>query len=140
MIPSVCEVTVDSRLPPGHTPADSERIVRGILGDGEYELEWIEATGGTRSTLESPLWDAIEAWVRANEPEAGLAPTCLTGFTDSHWMREAFGTVAYGFFPMRAIELETAALLVHSANERIPVDDLELAVDFYRSVATSLQA
>jgi acetylornithine deacetylase/succinyl-diaminopimelate desuccinylase-like protein len=27
---------------------------------------------------------------------------------------------------------EVATLLVHSANERIPVDDLELAVDFYR--------
>jgi acetylornithine deacetylase/succinyl-diaminopimelate desuccinylase-like protein len=30
------------------------------------------------------------------------------------------------------------ALLVHSANERIPVDDLELGVDFYRSAAAAL--
>ena len=90
--------------------------------------------------VESPLWDAIDAWVQANEPGAGVAPICLAGFTDSHWMREAFGTVSYGFFPMRAMEPEVAALLIHSANERIPVDDLELAVDFYRSAAAAVLA
>jgi acetylornithine deacetylase/succinyl-diaminopimelate desuccinylase-like protein len=140
VIPSVCKVTVDSRLLPGQTPADSERVVCEVLGEGDYELEWLEATGGTRSALETPLWEAIETWVRANEPGAGVAPTCLAGFTDSHWMRQAFGTVAYGFFPMRAMEPEVAAFLIHSANERIPVDDLELAVDFYRSAAASVLA
>jgi acetylornithine deacetylase/succinyl-diaminopimelate desuccinylase-like protein len=140
VIPNVCEVTVDSRLLPGQTPADSERIVREVLGDAEYELDWIEAAGGTRSPVESPLWDAIDAWVQSNDEGAGVAPICLAGFTDSHWMRETFGTVAYGFFPMRAMEPEVAALLIHSANERIPVDDLELGVDFYRSAATAVLA
>jgi acetylornithine deacetylase/succinyl-diaminopimelate desuccinylase-like protein len=140
VIPNVCEVTVDSRLLPGQTPADSERIVREVLGDAEYELDWIEAAGGTRSPVESPLWDAIDAWVQSNDAGAGVAPICLAGFTDSHWMREAFGTVAYGFFPMRSMEPEVAALLIHSANERIPVDDLELGVDFYRSAAAAVLA
>ena len=57
-----------------------------------------------------------------------LAPICVAGFTDSHWLREAFGTVAYGFFPARAFDPETAARLIHSADERVPVDDLELGV------------
>jgi acetylornithine deacetylase/succinyl-diaminopimelate desuccinylase-like protein len=138
VIPNRCDVTVDSRILPGMTPADSEAIVRGVLGDAEYELEWIEATGGTRSPVESPLWGVIDAWVRENDPDAGVAPICLSGFTDSHFMREAFGTVAYGFFPMRTMPAELATVLIHSANERIPVDDLELAVDFYRFAATSL--
>jgi acetylornithine deacetylase/succinyl-diaminopimelate desuccinylase-like protein len=140
VIPAKCEVTVDSRLLPGMTPADSEAIVREVLGPGDYELEWIEATGGTRSPADSPLWSAIESWVRDVDPAAGLAPICLSGFTDSHWMREAFGTVAYGFFPMRTMPIEVAALLVHSANERIPIADLELAVDFYRFAARDLLA
>jgi acetylornithine deacetylase/succinyl-diaminopimelate desuccinylase-like protein len=33
---------------------------------------------------------------------------------------------------------ELAASLVHSADERIAVDDLELGVDLFRHVATSL--
>ena len=60
------------------------------------------------------------------------------GFTDSHFLREAFGTVAYGFFPMRAMDPELAARLVHSADERIDVDDLELGVLFLRHVAATL--
>ncbi len=53
-------------------------------------------------------------------------------------MREAFGTVAYGFFPQKAMDAELAAQLIHSADERIPVDDLELAVDAFRHVALTL--
>ena len=135
VIPNVCEITVDSRLLPGMTQAESEAIVRAVLGDGDYELDWIEAAGGTRSELATPLWDVIEEWVQATDPGARPVPLCLAGFTDSHWMREAFGTVAYGFFPMRTMSAEVATLLVHSANERIPVADLELAVDFYRHAA-----
>jgi acetylornithine deacetylase/succinyl-diaminopimelate desuccinylase-like protein len=50
-------------------------------------------------------------------------------------MREAFGTVAYGFFPARAMDSETAARLIHSANERVPVSDLELGVRWLRHAA-----
>jgi acetylornithine deacetylase/succinyl-diaminopimelate desuccinylase-like protein len=74
------------------------------------------------------------------EPEAQTVPLLLSGFTDSHWVREAFRTVAYGFFPMRAMEPEVAARLIHSADERIELDDLELGVRFLRHAATSLTA
>jgi acetylornithine deacetylase/succinyl-diaminopimelate desuccinylase-like protein len=140
VIPAVCEVTVDSRLPPGQTADQSAALVREVLGDGEYELEWIEASGGTRSPLETPLYDVIESWVAETESGAALAPGCLAGFTDSHWMREAFGTVSYGFFPARAMSVDVMALLVHSANERVPVDDLELGAEFYRYAARALVA
>jgi acetylornithine deacetylase/succinyl-diaminopimelate desuccinylase-like protein len=43
-------------------------------------------------------------------------------------VRDAFGTVAYGFFPSRAMEPEVAARLIHSANERVPVTDVELGL------------
>ena len=132
MIPAVCEVTVDCRLLPGQTPEDVEPLVRAVLGDGDYELEWIERWGGTRSPLDTPLWDAIDRVVQDAEPGARLAPLCCAGFTDSHWLREAFGTVAYGFFPMRTMDPELAARLIHSADERMPVDDLELGVEFLR--------
>ena len=72
------------------------------------------------------------------EPGARLAPLVCSGFTDSHWLREAFGTVAYGFFPLKAMDGELASRLVHSADERIPVDDLELGVDAVRAAVISL--
>jgi acetylornithine deacetylase/succinyl-diaminopimelate desuccinylase-like protein len=138
VIPAVCEVVVDSRLLPETTPAEQHAIVRSVLGDGDYELEVLEAHGGTRSPIESPLWDAVAGWVSDVEPGARPAPMCVAGFTDSHWFREAFGTVAYGFFPSRAMPAELAARLIHSADERIPVDDLELGVRFMRHAAQAM--
>ena len=140
VIPAICDVVVDSRLLPGTTPAEQQEIVRAVLGEGDYELESLEAHGGTRSPIETPLWDAVTSWIGEVEPEAKPAPICVAGFTDSHWFREAFGTVAYGFFPSRAMSAELAARLIHSADERIPVEDLELGVDCFRHVAQAMLA
>jgi acetylornithine deacetylase/succinyl-diaminopimelate desuccinylase-like protein len=140
VIPAVCDVTVDCRLLPGQTQAEAEAIIRDALGEGEWDLKWLEGQGGTRSPLETPLWDAIEEWVATADPGCAPLPVIVAGFTDSHWLRSAFGTVAYGFFPARALDPEVAALLVHSANERVPVADLELGVDFLRHAARRIGA
>jgi acetylornithine deacetylase/succinyl-diaminopimelate desuccinylase-like protein len=140
VIPAQCEITVDCRLLPETTPADIEPLVRAALGNGRYDLEFMEATGGTRSPLATPLWSALETFTAGIEPGARLAPVACPGFTDSHYLREAFGTVAYGFFPIRHMDPEQATKLVHSANERIRIDDLELGVDMLRAVARDLLA
>jgi acetylornithine deacetylase/succinyl-diaminopimelate desuccinylase-like protein len=138
VVPALCDVTVDSRLLPGMTPEEGQSVVREVLGEGDYGLEVLEAHGGTRSPLETPLWDAVRSWVEQIEPGALPAPICVAGFTDSHWFREAFGTVAYGFFPGRAMEAELAARLIHSADERVPIEDLELGVSFLRHAAQAV--
>jgi acetylornithine deacetylase/succinyl-diaminopimelate desuccinylase-like protein len=140
VIPALCEVVVDCRLLPGQTPAEAEVLIREVLGAGDYELEWQQVQGGSRSSVETPLWDAVAAFVAEIEPQARLVPTCLAGFTDSHWVREAFGSIAYGFFPMRTMNPELASRLIHSADERIAVEDLELGVRFLRHAAHTIGA
>ena len=138
VVPALCEVVCDCRLLPGQRPDDAEHAIRAWLGEDEYELEWIERVGGTRSSIYTPLWAAIEEWVAREDPGAIVAPVVLSGFTDSHYLREAFGTIAYGFFPMRAMGPDVAARLVHSADERIPVDDVELGTRFLVDLARTL--
>jgi acetylornithine deacetylase/succinyl-diaminopimelate desuccinylase-like protein len=138
VIPHLCEVIVDCRLLPGQTQAEVEPVLRDVLGEGDYDFEWIEGRGGTRSPLGGPLWEAIESFVARVEPEATLLPVSVAGFTDSHWLRESFGTVAYGFFPSRAMDPQLAARLIHSADERIAVDDLELGVECLRHAAVEV--
>lgn len=138
VIPGVCDVTVDCRLRPGQTQEEVDRELRKWLGPGDYDISWRNGQGGTRSRRDSPLWAAIEDFVHRTEPGAVAAPICVAGFTDSHWLRETFGTVAYGFFPMKEMDAELAARLMHSADERIAVADLELGVDFLRHAALSL--
>jgi acetylornithine deacetylase/succinyl-diaminopimelate desuccinylase-like protein len=138
VVPSMCEVVVDCRLLPGQTQAEVEPVLREVLGDGDYDFEWIEGRGGTRSPLETPLWDAMAGFVAGADPEAAVVPICVAGFTDSHWLRESFGTVAYGFFPSRTMDARLAARLIHSADERAHVDDLELGVECFRHVARAV--
>jgi acetylornithine deacetylase/succinyl-diaminopimelate desuccinylase-like protein len=140
VIPALCEIEVDCRLLPGQHAEHVEPMIRAVLGgDVDYELEWIEARGGTRSSLDTPLWRALEEWVAEAEPGAKAAPLACVGFTDSHWLREAFGTVAYGFFPSSGeLPPEVSAELIHSADERIPVTDLELGVGWLRYAAQAM--
>ena len=139
VIPALCEITVDCRLLPGQHPQGVEPMIRAVLGgDIEYDLDFLEAQGGTRSPLDTPLWSVVESFVSESEPGAHAVPICCSGFTDSHWLREAFGTVAYGFFPARVMPPEVSASLIHSADERVPVGDLELGVDWLRRAARTL--
>jgi acetylornithine deacetylase/succinyl-diaminopimelate desuccinylase-like protein len=139
VIPARCDVTVDVRLLPGQTPGEAEQLLRGVLGPGDYDLVNSESQGGTRSEIGGPLWHAVESFVAAEEPGAAAAPVCCAGFTDSHWIRDAFGTVAYGFFPSR-MDPELSSRLIHSNDERVPVDDLELGLRWLLHAARTVCA
>jgi acetylornithine deacetylase/succinyl-diaminopimelate desuccinylase-like protein len=89
------------------------------------------------STQDSPLYRALESAVKRQHPEAIVTPMTVPYGTDGNSFRPK-GVKAYGFFPARALDPETAARLIHSADERVPVEDLELGVDFLRSSAKSL--
>jgi acetylornithine deacetylase/succinyl-diaminopimelate desuccinylase-like protein len=141
VIPAVCEMVVDRRLQPGQTVEEAEAVVRSIVPDGiDYEYELMEHQGGTRSPLDTPLWEAVDSFVQEIEPGARTLPLCVPGFTDSHWVREAYGTVAYGFFPLRTMDVELATRLIHSADERAHVEDLELGAEFLRHAARYIGA
>ncbi|MEP6813160.1 MAG: M20/M25/M40 family metallo-hydrolase [Actinomycetota bacterium] len=141
VIPALCEIEVDCRLLPGQSWAEIEAVVRGVLGDDvDYDLTFLKAEGGTRSALDTPLWSALESFVEETEPGARAVPMICAGFTDSHWLRDAFGTVAYGFFPLRTMPAEVAATLIHSADERAAIDDVELGVDWLRFAARTVLA
>ena len=109
-----------------------------MLGTDGYRFEFFERVVGNASPVESPLMDVIRDWVAASEPDAAVVPTILPGFTDSRTFRDAFpDCVAYGFFPHADETAHEAAPLIHSADERIPVGDLDLATDFFEYAARS---
>src|SRR4051794_14777120 len=139
VIPSVAEIGVDCRVPPGLGEEDALSRIREVLGEGDYEIEFSEKVVGNQSPVESRLMDVIKDWVASVEPGARVVPTILPGFTDSRTFRDAFGDlVAYGFMPHREMTLYEAAPLVHSADERIPVADLGTQADFFTHAAREI--
>jgi acetylornithine deacetylase/succinyl-diaminopimelate desuccinylase-like protein len=139
VIPSRATINVDCRVPPGHGLETAERRIREVLGDEGYRVEFAEQVVGNASPVESPLMDVIRDWVADQEPDALVLPTILPGFTDSRTFRDAFPEcVAYGFFPQRHQTLYDGAPLIHGADERIDVRDLDLARDFFAHAARRL--
>jgi acetylornithine deacetylase/succinyl-diaminopimelate desuccinylase-like protein len=132
VIPSEAEALIDCRVPPGYGEEEALRQLRALIGEGDYTAEFSEAVIGNSSPIESPLADAIRGWLAEIDPGAELAPTVMPGFSDSNPFRTAFPeAIVYGFCPHREIGLLEAAPLVHGADERVPVSDVELAAGFF---------
>jgi acetylornithine deacetylase/succinyl-diaminopimelate desuccinylase-like protein len=153
VIPSSAETLVDCRVPPGMEEEEVRRQAMATLGEGGrsdadpvapgrgaeeatgFELEFTEHVVGNRSPSHSPLRELIEEWLADNDPGAQVVPMVMSGFSDSHWFRKAFGSATvYGFCPQRELSLLDAAPLVHSADERAAVSDVEFAARFYRDM------
>jgi acetylornithine deacetylase/succinyl-diaminopimelate desuccinylase-like protein len=132
VIPAEAEVLIDCRVPPGYGEEEALAALRGVIGEGDYTVEFSEAVVGNSSPLESRLADAIREWIREVDPGAGIAPMVMPGFSDSNPFRSAFpDAVVYGFCPHREIDLLEAAPLIHGADERVPASDVELSASFF---------
>jgi acetylornithine deacetylase/succinyl-diaminopimelate desuccinylase-like protein len=140
VIPSRAEVCVDCRLPPGLGSDVARRRVDELLdGDDGVEAEFFEEMVGNRSAHEGPLMDAIREWIAEEDPAGEAVPWVMPAFTDSRWWRAAFpDCVAYGFFPQRHQTLYETWPLMHSADERIDVRDLDVAVRFFADLPKRL--
>ena len=132
VIPSEAEALIDCRVPPGLGEEEARAALESIIGEGDYVVEFTEAVIGSSSDFESPLADAIRAWLATADPGADVAPIVMPGFSDSNPFRAAFpDAVVYGFCPHRAIGLAEAAPMIHGADERVPASDIELAARFF---------
>ena len=102
VIPGVCEMTVDCRLLPetdaGRRRADRARRAR--RGRATSSSSSRPSAGRARNSTPRSGTRSSD-FTTTIEPGARLVPLACPGFTDSHFLREAFGTTAYGYFPIR---------------------------------------
>jgi acetylornithine deacetylase/succinyl-diaminopimelate desuccinylase-like protein len=137
VIPSLAEVVVDCRVPPGMQLDAVRERVDAALGPfaREVEVEFTDTVVGNSSAFDTPLAATIRDWLSENDPGAVLVPMVMAGFSDSHWFRAAFGSATvYGFWPQRELDLFTTEPLAHAADERAAVADVELAAGFFADV------
>jgi acetylornithine deacetylase/succinyl-diaminopimelate desuccinylase-like protein len=125
MVPEAGCLVLQCIAPPGVARAEIEEEVRAALGPGDYELELDDPLGGSTSPPGTPLQDAIEAFLAEHDPESTLVPALGYGFSDCHFLREAYGAVAYGFIPFRHADPLVNLMTKHGADERVLAADVE---------------
>jgi acetylornithine deacetylase/succinyl-diaminopimelate desuccinylase-like protein len=99
IIPTVAEARVDVRLLPGEDPDRFLAKLRAVVDDPAVTVEPAAAyRAATESPVDSDLMRAIDRARARHHPRAVLAPTMLTGWTESAALR-TLGIKAYGFEP-----------------------------------------
>jgi len=125
-IPSEVEVEMDVRLLPGLGPDDVIRELRPVFGrDIEWELLFYDK-GPTE--LDMGLFDTLAGFLKEADPEGIPIPILMTGSSDARFFSR-LGIQTYGFIPMQLPEDMRFNRILHSVNERIPVETLEFGTN-----------
>jgi acetylornithine deacetylase/succinyl-diaminopimelate desuccinylase-like protein len=140
IIPDAVDIEVDIRTVPGTTRADVDAHLHAALGELADHVTWsdIQAGDPTESPQGNPLWDAVANATQVAYPGAQLIPGIVVGGTDARFFRK-MGAIAYGaglFSP--AVTLESFGTRFHGNDERIDVESLGLAADFWMHIAKEL--
>lgn len=136
VLPSVAWMELDIRPLPGQTQEDIDQVLRNALGDlaGEVEITHLITEDGTVSPTSGPLYDAIVSTFDEFFPGAPVIPTIAAGGSDLRFARRK-GGVGYGFALHRREETLGSVLgELHSHDESVAVEDVDLTVRAYRSL------
>jgi acetylornithine deacetylase/succinyl-diaminopimelate desuccinylase-like protein len=139
-IPDAVDIEVDIRTVPGTTRADVEAMLAEVLGDLAPHVEVVDLqhSDATLSPTDTPLWDTIARQTQVAYPDARLVPGVVVGGTDARFYRDR-GRVAYGaglFSP--GMDMSTFGTRFHGHDERIDVESLGLATEFWIGIARDL--
>lgn len=111
-------------------------MLRDALGDlaGEVEITHLITEDGTVSPTSGPLYDAIVSTLDEFFPGAPVVPTIAAGGSDLRFARRK-GGVGYGF-ALHGREETLGSVLgeLHSHDESVAVEDVDLTVRAYRSL------
>jgi acetylornithine deacetylase/succinyl-diaminopimelate desuccinylase-like protein len=142
VIPDIVDIEVDIRTVPGTTKADVDAMLTEAMGDLAAHVEMIDLQVGdaTQSPMDNDLWDSITKNTQIAYPGASIVPGLIVGGTDARFYRHR-GRVAYGaglFSP--SMDFSTFGSRFHGHDERIDVESLAMATDFWVNIATDICA
>ena len=124
VVPTEAWAELDCRLLPDQDPQAFLAELGGILG-GDVAVETQMGFTPAVSSSETGLFRLIEDVTRKHFPDATIVPSVISGFTDSHFLRD-LGITAYGYSPF-AIPLEDRAG-VHGNDERLSIENVRRGV------------
>jgi len=125
VIPQSATAEIDGRFLPGHEEEFFAEIDR-LLGTA-VRREFIYHDRALETTADGDLYDAMAASILAEDPQARVAPYCLSAGTDAKWFSR-LGIRCFGFSPLKLPpELDFSGMF-HGIDERVSLDGLRFGV------------
>jgi acetylornithine deacetylase/succinyl-diaminopimelate desuccinylase-like protein len=126
VIPGDATATLNVRTLPGESIDALARRLRRVIGDDDVDIDIVsKGEDAPPSSVDSPMYAAIEDAVRELDPAIRTIPYLSTGATDSAALRRV-GVVAYGLLPFPLTQDDEARM--HGHDERIPVASLSFGI------------
>jgi len=122
VVPPEAWAEIDCRMLPDRPAEAFVQDLHDLLEGTGVEIEVLMAFTPAVSPTDTDLYGAIEAIVAEHYPGSRLVPAVSTGFTDSHFTRDA-GIDSYGFDPLITAEKEWDR--IHGNDERISVENFK---------------
>ena len=120
VVPPEASAEIDCRMLPDRPAEAFVDDVRRLLEGTGVDIEVIMAFTPAVSPTDTELYRAIEAIIAEHHPGSRIFPSVSTGFTDSHFTRDA-GIDSYGFDPVVIPESEWNR--IHGNDERISLEN-----------------
>ncbi len=135
-LPQRATANINCRIFPGVKPAAVMAELEKVAADPG--VKFTDVSEGSNPTDASPLrpdlMGAVKKAMAAVRPGVPVFPAMSAGASDSMHFRAA-GVPSYGISPTFLKESDDFS---HGLNERTPVDNVPLAVRYYRSLLTDL--
>lgn len=135
-LPQRATANINCRIFPGVAPAAVMAELQRVAADPGVKIT--DVTEGSSPTDGSPLRpdlvNAVKKAIGAVRPGVPVFPAMSAGASDSMYFR-AVGIPSYGVSPVFIKESDDFS---HGLNERTPIDNIPLAITYYRSLLTDL--
>lgn len=136
VLPSSATLDLDIRPLPGTSQEDVDRILIEGLGEmaDQVRIEHLISEPATVSPTSGPLYDALVATFDEFFPGVPVVPTIAAGGSDLRFGRRLGGN-GYGFaLHARERTLGDVFSQLHTHDEHLELEDLDLTVRAYRSL------
>ena len=135
-LPQRATANINCRIFPGVEPAAVMAELARVANDPAVKFS--DVTEGSNPTDASPLradlTGAVKAAIGSIRPGVPVFPSMSAGASDSMWYRSV-GVPSYGVSPVFIKESDDFS---HGLNERTPIDNVPLAITYYRSLLKTL--
>jgi acetylornithine deacetylase/succinyl-diaminopimelate desuccinylase-like protein len=126
-IPAAASADLDGRIVPGSTPEELIAELRDLCGP-DVRIDLLDSQQPAVADPDLSLLPGLAASLREVDPDGVVVPMLLPGVTDGRFFTP-LGIQCYGYTPLRLPGDYPLRELIHSPNERVPVDALRFGVE-----------